>query len=192
MTQKAYIILLLYMGCAVGTFSALITMLGQILRAKGYEDSFAGICTAIMIGSGVVGSAILSYIVDLTKHYMMAIKIAIGLTAICINALFVSFRYSSIEAVIAITCGLFGFFGFMTYPIGLELGIECSFPVVPEATSSGLLMLSGQLQGFVFIYLITQMAKQKQEVIAMTILVSIYLLTYCFDNSSNISINLFQ
>ncbi len=158
--QKAYLMLLLYMGCAVGTFSALVTMLEQILKTKGYGDRFSATCTAIMIGSGIVGSAILSYIVDLTKHYMTAIKIAVGLTAISINVLFVSFRYHSMKTMIAIFCGVFGFFGFMTYPIGLELGIECSFPVVPEATSSGLLMLCGQLQGILYIYLMTQLAKQ--------------------------------
>ncbi|CAG2165889.1 unnamed protein product [Oppiella nova] len=160
--QKAYLMLLLYMGCGVGMFSALITILEEILESKGYDDSFASVCTAIMIGSGVLGAAAVSHVVDRNKRYMTAMKLSVGLTAIAINGLLVSFNYSDIKHIISIFCAIFGFFGFMSYPLGLELGIECSFPVVPEATSSGFLMICGQIQGIIFTYLSTQLANTQK------------------------------
>lgn len=151
---------MLYMGCAVGMFSAIVTILEQLIRTKGYSDRFASDCISIMIGSGLIGSATVSYIVGKNKDYITYIKLAVGLTAISVTGLFASLNYSKIKPIIATFCAIFGFFGFMTYPLGLELGIECTFPVVAEATSSGLLMLSGQLQGILFIYLTTQSAKE--------------------------------
>ena len=151
------------MGCAVGIFSALVTIMEQILRTKHYSDKFASDCIAIMIGSGLVGSALVSYVVDKNKKYIPYMKGAIGLTAISLNFLLVSLNYSKIKPIIATFSAIYGFFGFMTYPLGLELGIECTFPAVQEATSSGLLMLSGQLQGILFIYLTTQTAEQNTK-----------------------------
>lgn len=46
------------------------------------------------------------------------------------------------KAAVAAVCSLFGFFGFSTYPIAMELSVECSYPV-GEATSAGLIFISG-------------------------------------------------
>ena len=50
---------------------------------------------------------------------------------------------------IAATCFLFGILGLATYPVGLELASECTFPV-SEATSTGLIVLSGQVNFSLF------------------------------------------
>ncbi|CAG2115180.1 unnamed protein product [Medioppia subpectinata] len=105
-----------------------------------------------------MGAASVSYVVDKNKRYTTAMKLSIALATLSIIGLLVSLNYTNNKLVISIFCAIFGFFGFMSYPLGLELGIECSFPVVPEATTSGLLMISGQIQGIVFTYLITQLA----------------------------------
>ena len=76
---------------------------------------------------------------------------------------------------IAAVCFLFGLFGLAAYPLGkhptaqfseyvhawngptpqgLELAAECTWPVA-ETTSSGLVVLSGQLQGVVYIALLS-------------------------------------
>ena len=38
----------------------------------------------------------------------------------------------------------FGLFGFALFPIALELGVECTYPVA-EGTSAGLLQISGSV-----------------------------------------------
>uniref|UniRef100_UPI000D315D34 solute carrier family 49 member A3-like n=1 Tax=Maylandia zebra TaxID=106582 RepID=UPI000D315D34 len=47
----------------------------------------------------------------------------------------------------------FGFFGFSIYPVAMELSVECSYPV-GEATSAGLVFVSGQVQSVVYIVLL--------------------------------------
>ena len=51
-------------------------------------------------------------------------------------------RLSDISVAIAVVISGIGLFGFAFYPIGLELAVESTYPVA-EATSSGVLMLSG-------------------------------------------------
>ncbi|CAG2119334.1 unnamed protein product, partial [Medioppia subpectinata] len=87
---KAYLMLLLYMGCAVGMFSAFITLIEQILRSKRYDDSFSSVCIAIMIGSGLMGAASVSYVVDKNKRYTTAMKLSIALATLSIIGLLVS------------------------------------------------------------------------------------------------------
>lgn len=51
-------------------------------------------------------------------------------------------RFRHLPVLTAICIGLFGSFAFGLLPIGLELAVECTYPVA-EATSSGLLWMSG-------------------------------------------------
>lgn len=46
------------------------------------------------------------------------------------------------KVIIGAVCALFGLFGFATYPVAMELSVECSYPV-GEATSAGLVFISG-------------------------------------------------
>ena len=55
-------------------------------------------------------------------------------------------RKSDSEVGIAISCAIFGIFGFGMYPIGLELSVENTYPV-DEAAGTALIFLSGQIQG---------------------------------------------
>ena len=51
-------------------------------------------------------------------------------------------RYENQEILIGFSISLFGFFALAILPVGLELGVECTYPVA-EATSAGLLWLMG-------------------------------------------------
>ncbi|XP_076329017.1 solute carrier family 49 member A3-like isoform X4 [Tachypleus tridentatus] len=59
--------------------------------------------------------------------------------------------YPDIGYAVALACAAVGFTGFSVYPLGLELGVECSFPSVPETTSTGFILISGQLQGIIYL-----------------------------------------
>ncbi|XP_067903507.1 solute carrier family 49 member A3 isoform X2 [Heterodontus francisci] len=59
---------------------------------------------------------------------------------------------------LAVVCSLFGLLGFSIYPVCMELGVECSYPV-GEATSAGLIFISGQLQGALLILLLPGLAR---------------------------------
>lgn len=66
------------------------------------------------------------------------------------------------DAWIAVSVVLFGAGGFAAYPLGLELGVEITYPVA-EATSTGLIIISGQLQGIIYVVLMSVLARDVQE-----------------------------
>lgn len=52
------------------------------------------------------------------------------------------------KIAIGVVCALFGLFGFSTYPVAMELSVECSYPV-GEATSAGLVFISGYRSSYI-------------------------------------------
>ncbi|VDP52569.1 unnamed protein product [Soboliphyme baturini] len=140
--SRAYMTLLICLGGGIGIFNTLYTVMQQILCARGYHNEFAGMCCMLMIVSGVVGATVSSYIVD----------------PVISGVLFTfTSRLNNSPIAIAFSCVLFGTFGLAAYPVGLELGAECTFPVA-ESTSSGLIVLSGQLQSVVFISVVQMLS----------------------------------
>ncbi len=129
-------------------------------------QDFAGLCGAVAIVFGVLGAFLLGLYVDKTKKFTEVTKINMCLTSLgcsvfavvsrgmvsvllmcvgpemlsscCLQVSQLSEQKFSIGAV----CAWFGFFGYSVYPVAMELGVECSYPV-GEATSSGLIFVSG-------------------------------------------------
>lgn len=56
------------------------------------------------------------------------------------------------KITIGAVCALFGLFGFSTYPVAMELSVECSYPV-GEATSAGLVFISGYRSSYTIYYI---------------------------------------
>ncbi|XP_060742363.1 solute carrier family 49 member A3 [Tachysurus vachellii] len=151
--NKAYMILLVCFGSGIGIFTCFSTLLEQILCVKGYANDFAGLCGALFIVFGVLGAAILGYIVDKTKLFTECIKISMCLTSLACTMFAVVSQLREQKIVIGLVCAFFGLFGFATYPVAMELSVECSYPV-GEATSAGLVFISGQIQSIVYTVLL--------------------------------------
>nr|XP_002123744.1 solute carrier family 49 member A3 [Ciona intestinalis] len=146
-----YLLLAWTVGAGIALFSVLTTLLSQILCPWGYTDSYVGlICVSTMIGAGFVGSGIAGVIVDKTKRFIEVTKVGftLGVSALIVFGIF--HNHVNESALIASMCGLFGFFGIPVYPVGNELAVETTYPV-GEATSSGVVFMSGQLQGIVLV-----------------------------------------
>lgn len=131
-------------------------------------QDFAGLCGACSIVFGIVGAGLLGLYVDKTKQFTEVTKINMCLTSLGCSAFAVVsermwFYFSLLEicsrsqgvvfvrqvsqlkdmkVAIGAACAWFGLFGFSVYPVAMELGVECSYPV-GEATSSGLIFISG-------------------------------------------------
>lgn len=69
-------------------------------------------------------------------------KICFCIAGFAACGLSISINYENIEWAIALSIFVFGTFGFAIYPIGLEMGVEATYPVA-EATSSGLIIMLG-------------------------------------------------
>jgi len=152
-------LLALVFGLGVGMFTGLSSLLEQILCAWGFTDVFAGTCGALVIGAGVLGAAIVGAVADKTKRFEESAKICYSFAAIALIFFTMVFTHSGWPALVAISMAMFGLFGFALYPICLELGVECTFPVA-EATSSGILVISGQLLSIVLILAMQGLAPQ--------------------------------
>ncbi|XP_061895679.1 solute carrier family 49 member A3 [Entelurus aequoreus] len=151
--NRAYLLLLLCFGSGVAVFTCFSTLLDQILCVQGYTNDFAGLCGALFIAFGIVGAALLGLYVDKTKKFIEAIKVNMSLSAMVACAFTVVCLMQDQKVAVAIVCALFGFFGFSIYPAVMELTVECSYPV-GEATSTGLVFISGQVQSLIYIILL--------------------------------------
>jgi len=89
-------------------------------------------------------------IVDRTKWFEQIAKICYSLAGVVSCAFAVLSLYSYMEIPIAVSVTLFGAAGFAIYPLGLEMGVECTYPVA-EATSAGLLIIAGQIFGIIYV-----------------------------------------
>uniref|UniRef100_A0A671Q5G0 Solute carrier family 49 member 3 n=1 Tax=Sinocyclocheilus anshuiensis TaxID=1608454 RepID=A0A671Q5G0_9TELE len=135
LTNKAYMVLLVCFGSGIGVFTCFSTLLEQILCVKGYSNDFAGLCGAVAIVFGVLGAFLLG---------------------LCHPAVRQVSQLSEQKVIIGAVCAWFGFFGYSVYPIAMELGVECSYPV-GEATSSGLIFV--QIQAALYLLLLQALAK---------------------------------
>ncbi|KAA0709651.1 Major facilitator superfamily domain-containing protein 7 [Triplophysa tibetana] len=156
--NKAYMILLVCFGSGIGIFTCFSTLLEQILCVKGYSNDFAGLCGACSIVFGIVGAGILGLYVDKTKQFTEVTKINMCLTSLGCSAFAVVSQLKDMKVAIGAACAWFGLFGFSVYPIAMELGVECSYPV-GEATSSGLIFISGQIQSVIYMVLLQALTK---------------------------------
>ncbi|CAI5455198.1 unnamed protein product [Caenorhabditis angaria] len=158
-SSKQYLILLFVMGGGIGMFNCLYTVMFELLCPSGYTNTFSGLCAALMIVGGVFGAAASGVFVDRTKLYEETLKIALGL-AVVFGLTFLQLTlYPGLNIFILATCLLFGVLGLATYPIGLELASECTFPV-SEATSSGLIVLSGQVQSLIYVFIMKRYTRE--------------------------------
>uniref|UniRef100_W5MTM4 Solute carrier family 49 member 3 n=2 Tax=Lepisosteus oculatus TaxID=7918 RepID=W5MTM4_LEPOC len=156
--NKAYMILLLCFGCGIAIFTCFSTLLEQMLCVKGYSNEFAGLCGALFIVFGILGAFVFGMYVDRTKNFIEVTKINMCLSSLACIVFAVVSQMEQQSYAVAAVCSLFGLFGFSVYPIAMELSVESSYPV-GEATSAGLIFISGQIQSIVFIIVLQLLTK---------------------------------
>ncbi|KHN86929.1 Uncharacterized protein Tcan_03201 [Toxocara canis] len=161
LTSRTYLILLLVMGGGMGLFNCLYTVIQQLLCPSGYSNPFSGLCAALMISGGTIGAAVSGTFVAKTKLYEETMKVCLSL-AVVMGLTFLQLTlHPGLEWFIITTCLLFGALGLATYPVGLEMSAECTFPV-SETTSTGLIVLSGQVQSILYVALMDMASRPLQ------------------------------
>jgi cyanate permease len=133
----------------VGFFNSISSLLNQILQPYGLSDQDSGIAGALLIVVGLVAAAITSPILDRTKRFVLAIKVAVPIIALC----YLVFIWMPPTASVAgpyVVLSLLGAASFSLVPEALELNAELTHPISPEVTST-LGWGGGQLLGGIFI-----------------------------------------
>ncbi|KAK1590106.1 major facilitator superfamily transporter [Colletotrichum navitas] len=133
----------------VGLFNSISSLLNQMMGPYGFSDEDAGIAGALLIVVGLVFSAITSPILDRTKKFLPAVKVAVPIIGLCYLA-FVWMPETRTVAGPYVVLAVLGASSFALVPVALELLIELSHPVSPEVTST-IAWAGGQALGAVFI-----------------------------------------
>uniref|UniRef100_A0A915NYH8 MFS domain-containing protein n=1 Tax=Meloidogyne floridensis TaxID=298350 RepID=A0A915NYH8_9BILA len=71
-------------------------------------------------------------------------------------------QFSGFTSALLITGGVVGATGATAYPVGLQLSAECTYPV-SETTSTGLVVLSGQIQTIIYLSVMKTLATPLQS-----------------------------
>jgi len=148
--QRDMIFLLLIFFIGLGMFNAITTFVDLILAGKGYKAGGheAGDIGALMMIAGVLGAIVVPIFSDrLMKRKLFLVICMLGL----IPGL-AGLTFASSYALLLIASGVFGFFFMGAAPIGYQYAAEVSHPA-PESTSQGMIVLSGQVSGTIFITL---------------------------------------
>ncbi|KAI1482111.1 MFS general substrate transporter [Daldinia eschscholtzii] len=133
----------------VGFFNSISTLLNQIMMPYGFSSDDAGIAGALLIVVGLVAAAISSPILDRTKAFLLAIKVAVPLIALS-YLVFIWMPGTRDLAGPYVVLSVLGAASFSLLPVALEFLCELGHPMSPEVTST-MAWAGGQLLGGLFI-----------------------------------------
>ncbi|QGA17684.1 hypothetical protein EYB26_005359 [Talaromyces marneffei] len=133
----------------VGFFNSVSALINQILEPFGFSETEAGIAGGVLIIVGLISSAIVSPINDRFKKYLLIIRIAVPIHAICYIALYFAPSSPYGLAPSIVVCALLGASAFALLPVALEFIVEITYPYSPEIGST-ILWTGGQILGGIF------------------------------------------
>lgn len=145
---ESWLLLIPFIGY-VGLFNSVSSLLNQIMVPYGFSDDDAGIAGAVLIVAGLVAAAITSPILDRTKAFLLAIRLAVPAISLC----YVIFIWMPATGSIAgpyVVLAILGAASFSLVPVVMEYLVELTHPVSPEVTST-LAWAGGQLLGALLI-----------------------------------------
>ncbi len=140
-------LLLVLFFIGLGIFNAVTTWIEQILAPRGVNAEQAGLIGALMMGGGIIGASILPILSDRLrkrKPFLVAAMLFV------VPGLFGLSFATSLPLLLA-SGFVLGFFIMSAGPIGFQYGAEVSYPA-PESISQGMILLSGQISGIIFIF----------------------------------------
>ncbi len=130
----------------LGVFNGVTTWIEDILRPRGFSITQAGLAGAVLVGGGVFGALVLPALSDHYRRRVPFIVLALAASILGLAGITFAMTYAWLLAAAA----TMGFFLLAAGPIGFQYGAEVAFPA-PEGTTTGLLLLVGQVSGIIFI-----------------------------------------
>jgi MFS family permease len=144
---RVMVILITIFFIGLGVFNAITTWIEQMIAPRGFNIVQAGTLGAVLMVSGIVGCFIVPPLSDKYRKRKLFIIICIIFSAPGLIGL----TYANSYWLLLISGVVLGFFLLSAAPVIFQYAAEVSYPS-PEATSQGVLMLSGQIAGIIFIF----------------------------------------
>jgi MFS family permease len=145
--KRDFLLLMLVFFIGLGVFNSVTTWIEDIVRPRGFSITQAGIAGGLMVAGGVIGALILPALSDRYRRRVPFILLAL---AGAIPGL-VGVTLATSLGLLYLAAALLGFCLLSSGPIGFQYGAEIARPT-PEGTSTGLLLLMGQISGIAFIF----------------------------------------
>ena len=139
-----WLLLIFFIG--LGIFNAVTTWIEELLRPRGFSAGQAGFTGALMIVAGIAGAVILPGLSDRYRLRVPFISLCLAGGTLGL----VGITYAGAYPLLLASAILLGFFLLSAGPIGLQYGAEIAYPA-PEGTSSGVVLMMGQISGIIFI-----------------------------------------
>eukprot|EP01091_Cochliopodium_minus_P003794 TRINITY_DN1375_c0_g2_i1.p1 TRINITY_DN1375_c0_g2~~TRINITY_DN1375_c0_g2_i1.p1 ORF type:complete len:441 (+),score=52.48 TRINITY_DN1375_c0_g2_i1:3-1325(+) len=131
-----------------GVFTALTTLINQLITPYGYSTFFSGLVGFFMMISGTVGGVIFGLILDKTRRY--TVMIWVGFLGVGVGSiLIVSSLRPAHPILLSISFVVYGFFSISMLPTIMEACAEVIFPVSP-LISSAIITLFGSIFSVVY------------------------------------------
>eukprot|EP00013_Stygamoeba_regulata_P023733 CAMPEP_0177646896 /NCGR_PEP_ID=MMETSP0447-20121125/10012_1 /TAXON_ID=0 /ORGANISM="Stygamoeba regulata, Strain BSH-02190019" /LENGTH=566 /DNA_ID=CAMNT_0019149447 /DNA_START=163 /DNA_END=1863 /DNA_ORIENTATION=+ len=148
-----FLLLSVVFGVVIGAFYAVSTILNETMVPLGYTVGDVGLCGMLMVVGGLLGACLAGYLVDLTHRYKLLLMSFLGCTAVCLAGYTAVLAFAGRTVpLLASICTLMGFFMTGLLPVGMEAAVISTHPI-PEAISAGLLLMSCQVFGILFVVL---------------------------------------
>ena len=150
--NKNFLYLLIGFGIGLGTFNAILALLGQIVSPCGYTSTQAGITGGILLGSGLLTSGIIGTYLEKSKALVPVLRISI-IIALIMLTIFLIFLRPNIPIGLYITSGILGAAVVPILPVGLENAAECTYPILEDTSASAMTMF-GKYLGVIITFIL--------------------------------------
>ncbi|MEI6100891.1 MAG: MFS transporter [Eubacteriales bacterium] len=147
--NRNFLLLTIIMFIALGTFNALLTVIGDMLLPRGITADQAGLIGGVIILFGLGGAAVIPILSDKKNKRRIFLIVSLLISLVGIAGL----CYTSDFTLLLISGAIAGFFLMGTGPLAFQFGTEIAYPS-PEGASYGMLMTAGQIAGILFILLL--------------------------------------
>ena len=146
LSNRMFWFLLIIFFVGLGAFNMITTYIELIVAPRGLSSIEAGNLGGIMLLGGIIGAQMLSILADKLRKRVLLIRISLLITVA--SFFFLSFATTTI--LIYVSGFLLGFGLMSVGPVLVEYAVEITVPA-PEASSNGLLMVTGSISGIIFI-----------------------------------------
>ncbi len=144
---KQFNLVMVVMFIGFGMFNGITTWIEPIVRNRGFDITQAGTLGAIILVAGIFGAIVWPILSD---KFRIRARILMWAILLGIPGL-IGLIYITDFTLLLLAGAVLGFFSMSVGPIVYQFSAEVTRPA-PEGTSNGLIVMSGQLSGIIFIF----------------------------------------